>query len=116
MSPLNVTVCISPAPRQVLEWSLQVPTGSTVHAVLCQAAASSAWPAHLNESIWKHWTPGLWCHKCEWTQPVRDGDRVELYRPLLVDPKVARRQRFKGQGAKRAGLFAKRRPGAAAGY
>ena len=25
--------------------------------------------------------------------PVRDGDRVEIYRPLLADPKTARRNR-----------------------
>ena len=26
-------------------------------------------------------------------QPLRDGDRVELLRPLLLDPKEARRRR-----------------------
>ena len=25
--------------------------------------------------------------------PLRDGDRVEIYRPLIVDPKEARRER-----------------------
>ena len=25
--------------------------------------------------------------------PVRDGDRVEIYRPLLIDPKTVRQQR-----------------------
>jgi putative ubiquitin-RnfH superfamily antitoxin RatB of RatAB toxin-antitoxin module len=29
--------------------------------------------------------------------PLRDRDRVEVYRPLLVDPKEARRQRYKKQ-------------------
>ena len=27
--------------------------------------------------------------------PLRDGDRVEIYRPLLIDPKEARRKRVK---------------------
>ena len=35
---------------------------------------------------------------------------------LRVDPKVARRERFNDQGAKSAGLFTKKRPGAKAGY
>jgi putative ubiquitin-RnfH superfamily antitoxin RatB of RatAB toxin-antitoxin module len=48
--------------------------------------------------------------------PLRDLDRVEIYRPLTVDPKVARRQRFNKQGAKAAGLFARKRAGAKAGY
>nr|MCU0926665.1 RnfH family protein [Hydrogenophaga sp.] len=47
---------------------------------------------------------------------LREGDRVEVYRLLRVDPKVARRERFVGQGARRAGLFAQRRPGSKAGY
>jgi uncharacterized protein len=33
---------------------------------------------------------------------LSDGDRVELYRPLLNDPKVARRQRARA-AAKRSG-------------
>lgn len=49
-------------------------------------------------------------------QLLRDQDRLEWLRPLTVDPKVARRERFKGQGAKTAGLFASRRPGAKPGY
>ena len=28
-------------------------------------------------------------------RPVRDGDRVEIYRPLTADPKEARRKRAK---------------------
>ncbi|MDH5708755.1 MAG: RnfH family protein, partial [Hylemonella sp.] len=49
-------------------------------------------------------------------QVLRDLDRVELYRPLKVDPKVARRERFARQGARGAGLFASKRAGAKAGY
>lgn len=30
---------------------------------------------------------------CGLSQPLEDGDRVELYRPLTVDPKEARRLR-----------------------
>jgi putative ubiquitin-RnfH superfamily antitoxin RatB of RatAB toxin-antitoxin module len=47
---------------------------------------------------------------------VQADDRIELYRPLKVDPKVARRQRFKRQGKGRTGLFANRKSGSAAGY
>ncbi|MEY5027814.1 MAG: hypothetical protein RLZ63_129 [Pseudomonadota bacterium] len=113
---LNVTVCLSPAPRTVLEWPLQVPVGTTVEQAFALAAQMPQWPQDLNQPVWSVWTPGLWNHKCGWEQAVREGDRLELYRPLRVDPKVARRERFSSQGKKRAGLFAKRRPGAAAGY
>lgn len=30
-------------------------------------------------------------------QPLRAGDRIEIYRPLAADPKSARRARAKGQ-------------------
>lgn len=113
---LNVTVCLSPGPRTVLEWPLQVPAGCTVQQAFKLAAQMPQWPSALSSQAWQSWTPGLWNHKCNWDRQVRDGDRLELYRPLRVDPKVARRERFSSQGKKRAGLFAKRRPGAAAGY
>ena len=36
---------------------------------------------------------GIFGQKIALTQALRDGDRVEIYRPLLVDPKEVRRQR-----------------------
>ena len=36
---------------------------------------------------------GIWGRACAVTQRLEDGDRVELYRPLTVDPKEARRVR-----------------------
>lgn len=38
---------------------------------------------------------GVWNHTCEPDRLLRDGDRVELYRALTVDPKEARRLRYK---------------------
>lgn len=36
---------------------------------------------------------GIFSQKVELTQSVKDGDRVEIYRPLVIDPKAARRLR-----------------------
>ena len=36
---------------------------------------------------------GIWGRASAMTQRLEDGDRVELYRPLTVDPKEARRVR-----------------------
>lgn len=52
---------------------------------------------------------GIWGRRAPPGQLLRDGDRVELYRLLTVDPKVARRERFVLQGARTAGLFARER-------
>jgi uncharacterized protein len=51
---------------------------------------------------------GIWGRKARLEQLVRDGDRVEVYRPLKVDPKLARRERFRRQGVRAAGLFARK--------
>jgi putative ubiquitin-RnfH superfamily antitoxin RatB of RatAB toxin-antitoxin module len=114
--PLHITVCFSPAPRTVCELALRLPAGATLQEAVVQAIAQPAWPADWPEQACRSLMPGLWGRKARWDTPLREGDRVELYRALQVDPKVARRQRFNQQGARRAGLFAKKRPGAAAGY
>jgi putative ubiquitin-RnfH superfamily antitoxin RatB of RatAB toxin-antitoxin module len=36
---------------------------------------------------------GIWGRPCSLKEAVNDADRVELYRPLKVDPKEARRVR-----------------------
>ena len=36
---------------------------------------------------------GIWGRRCRLEDAVRDGDRVEIYRPLTADPKEIRRRR-----------------------
>lgn len=38
---------------------------------------------------------GIFARKAGLTTRLRDGDRVEIYRPLKIDPKEARRRRAK---------------------
>ena len=117
---LRVVLCWSLGPRHVHEMSLQVPEGSTLQAVLelgvaqCHQDQASSDSAALSSLQFQQ--PGIWGKKVPWTHVVQAGDRIELYRPLKVDPKVARRQRFKRQGKGRTGLFANRKSGSAAGY
>lgn len=117
---VQVTLCWSLAPRHVQEIQLQVPAGSTVQDVLARGVAQclqgevSIDTTSLSSLQFQQ--PGIWGKKVPWTQVVQADDRIELYRPLKVDPKVARRQRFKRQGKGRTGLFANRKSGSAAGY
>ena len=114
---VEVTLCWSLQPRQVHEHTLSVVAGSSVQAVLDQFIAGQGHVLSSAESAQlKFMQPGIWNRKVAWTAPVHAGDRLELYRPLKVDPKVARRQRFKRQGKGRTGLFANRKSGSAAGY
>lgn len=109
---MKVTVAYSPGPREVLEWQVDVPEGATARQAVQASGLPQACPA-LDLATAE---VGIWGRRAAWTQAVREGDRVEIYRGLLVDPKVARRERFRKQGARAAGLFAKRRPGGKAGY
>jgi len=36
---------------------------------------------------------GIFSKPCKLDTPLREGDRVEIYRPLIADPKEVRRQR-----------------------
>lgn len=74
---------------------LDLPEGATVATALdaaravLQARASAA----LEEPEWADGVTGVFGEVCGRDRPLRDGDRVELYRPLSVDPKAARRAR-----------------------
>jgi putative ubiquitin-RnfH superfamily antitoxin RatB of RatAB toxin-antitoxin module len=102
---LRVSVVFSPAPREVREWHLELPAGSTVTDAIAASPLRTEFPALEPGSI----TMAVWGRKAAPGQVLRDRDRVEIVRPLLVDPKVARRERFQRQGARAAGLFARKR-------
>jgi uncharacterized protein len=107
---MNITLVYASAPRTVHELALEVPHACS----LGQALTLSGWMELYPEV---HSLPtGIWNRKAPRDRLLREGDRVEVYRDLRVDPKVARRERFAGQGARGAGLFSRRRPGSKAGY
>jgi putative ubiquitin-RnfH superfamily antitoxin RatB of RatAB toxin-antitoxin module len=109
---VRVVVTYSPAPRQVRELPVEVAAGASV----LQALQASGLLLEFPEIERRKPGVGIWGRKARLDQPVQDGDRIEVYRPLLVDPKLARLERFRKQGTRAAGLFASRRPGSKAGY
>lgn len=112
---IDITVCISPCSGTVQETLLQLPAGSTVEQALHALTASTALPdVQLPEA--SAGMVGIWGKVANPGQALKHGDRLEIYRPLTVDPKVARRERFARQGARGAGLFKRQRDGAKAGY
>ncbi len=102
---MRVTVVYSPAPREVLQWSVTLPPGSTVRHAVEASGLAQARPA----LDWRAAGVGVWGRKGSFDQALRDGDRVEVYRSLLVDPKLARRERFARQGGRTGGLFGRGR-------
>lgn len=110
--PIRVSIVYSPGARQVFEEMLDLHDGATVRQAVQASGLLTAFP----ELDLSHAMVGVWGRKAPAGQVLRDRDRIEIYRPLQVDPKVARRERFRKQGARSSGLFAHRRDGGKAGY
>ncbi len=94
---LAVELVWSPQAGETRRLPLQLPPGSTVRQAL-QAARALAADLPGDPSAL-----GVWGKACGLDQALRAGDRLELYRPLRVDPKEARRQRYRAQGPRRRG-------------
>jgi putative ubiquitin-RnfH superfamily antitoxin RatB of RatAB toxin-antitoxin module len=109
---VRIAALYSPAPRVVHERVFELPLGATALQALQASGLLQACPELQGETL----EVGIWGRTCPPSQLLQDGDRLEIYRPLRVDPKVARRERFQGQGVRTAGLFTQRRAGAKAGY
>jgi uncharacterized protein len=90
---LKIQVSYSPAPRQVDQVDLQLPAGSTVTDALRASGLLERHGLTLDE----HLSVGIWTKTRPLDTPLRDADRIEIYRGLLVDPKEARRQRYRKQ-------------------
>lgn len=109
---IEVTLVCAPAPREVFEQTLQIADGATLRRAVQASDLADRFPDLDLSAL----TPGVWGRAADWEQVLHHLDRVELCRPLAVDPKVARRERFQRQGARTTGLFARQRAGGKAGY
>lgn len=85
---IGVDVAFSPRAGVVDVLALRLPHGSRVVDAL---RASGIDTADAERPV------GVWGKPCTLDQLLRDGDRVELYRALLIDPKDARRTRQRQQ-------------------
>ena len=85
---IHVEVVLAMPGRQELI-TLEVTAGSTIAEVITRSGLPEMFEDfELNLS-----NVGIFGRKATPDQHVRDGDRVEIYRPLIADPKEVRRQR-----------------------
>ena len=85
---VRVSVAVAwPARQEVID--LELPEGSTV------ADAIAAVEERFPEAGLAQMRPGIWSRPCAAGRRLRDGDRVELYRPLVADAKQMRRSRVR---------------------
>ena len=91
---LHVSVAYSPHAGAVDEVVLALSPGATVADALRESALAGRHP-DLDLTT----APiGIWGVPCQRADMLRDRDRVEVYRVLLIDPKEARRRRHRSQG------------------
>jgi putative ubiquitin-RnfH superfamily antitoxin RatB of RatAB toxin-antitoxin module len=101
---VHVEVACSTVARQVQVVALTLPAASTVRDALQASGLPQRDGLALDAAAC-----GVWGRRCTLAQVLRDGDRVELYRPLMVDPKEARRLRY-NSARRRNGLHKHKRP------
>jgi putative ubiquitin-RnfH superfamily antitoxin RatB of RatAB toxin-antitoxin module len=93
---MQIEVVYSPGAGVVKQVVLRLPTGSTVQEALQDSGLLQQFPELALNSL----AAGIWGRRIALSDMLRDRDRVEIYRPLQVDPKEARRQRYRSHRAK----------------
>ena len=76
-------------PKRVFTAELSLPTGATVIDAIERSGIRAARPdIEIRED-----RLGVFARKASFGTELREGDRVEIYRALRIDPKEARRKR-----------------------
>jgi putative ubiquitin-RnfH superfamily antitoxin RatB of RatAB toxin-antitoxin module len=77
----------TPSEQQII--AIEIKAGATVEQVIAQSKLLGTF-LEINLSTNK---VGIFGQVVELNQVLQRGDRVEIYRPLQVDPRLARRER-----------------------
>ena len=85
---LEIEIVYGLADKQVLK-SMTVVEGTTVR----EATLKSGLEVEFPELDLQQAPLGIFGKAVKGETVLRDGDRIEVYRPLLIDPKEARRKR-----------------------
>ena len=70
-------------------WTVEL----SVDATVADALAAAREQAMREDLPWTSTDVGIFGQSCALTDVPRDGDRIEIYRPLKSDPRERRRQR-----------------------
>lgn len=85
---MNVGVCYAEADRQL--WlRLEVPEGSSVQQAIELSGVLKQYP-HIDLTSQK---VGIFGKLAKLDAPLKDGDRVEIYRKITADPQQVQRRR-----------------------
>ena len=85
---INVEVAYAEPERQLII-PVNVDLGTTIGGAIVQSGIMMEFPELDIENS----KVGIFGKASTMVTPLKDGDRVEIYRPLIADPKEVRRQR-----------------------
>lgn len=85
---IKVEVAFARPDQQVII-PIEVPAGTTVEAAIATSGIALRFP-EINLDVLK---VGIFGRLTKLQAPLRPGDRIEIYRPLIADPKQVRRKR-----------------------
>ena len=95
---IDVEVWFASAPHELHQVALQLPEGSTIADAVKASGLVAALPPEAQDAL----ATAIWGKVKDPATPLRAQDRVELLRGLKVDPKEARRQRYRRDGIRKA--------------
>ncbi|MGY6216577.1 RnfH family protein [Methylolobus aquaticus] len=86
---MNVGVCYADSDRQL--WlRMDVPEDSSVEQAILRSGILKRFP-EIDLATQK---VGIFGKLVKLDAPVKEGDRIEIYRPIIADPKTVRRRRI----------------------
>ena len=94
---IRIEVCYA-LPEQQWLLALNVPADATVEQAVERSGLAAKVPGGLPEPT----RYGVWSKAAAANAKLRDGDRIEIYRPLIADPKEARRARARKKSEEEA--------------
>jgi len=86
---IHISIIYADPQRQLVR-EIEIPPGTTVIDAVQASGILRQCPADFTPAGY-----GIFGRRVTADAQLREGDRIELYRPLLVDPKEARRRRAK---------------------
>ncbi len=87
MSEFEIEVVFA-LPDDQLLCTVVVSSGATVAEVVSRSELQDKFPQHDFSEL----AVGIWGRVVSWDQVVKQGERIEIYRPLAMDPREARRR------------------------
>ncbi len=100
-SPETIRIeVVYPLPHEQLLFAAQVPAQASIREGIAASGILEHYPELAMESL----EAGIFGKLAKLGDPLRDRDRIEIYRPLIADPKAVRKQRAaEGKRMKKGG-------------